>query len=251
MSQAFTPSGRRVPVTVVRSGPNVVTQVKKEDRDGYWALQLGFGQRKIKNITKPLKGHLRGAIKDKKIAPRYLREVRLEDVPEYKVGDTIKPQDVLAPGDVVQATGISKGKGFAGVVKRWGFAGGPRTHGQSDRLRAPGSIGQTTTPGRVFKGKKMAGRMGGVQKTVKNLTVLKVDEETGEIWLSGPVPGSPGSLLLIKQIGEKKNFEDLYGEEQKEAEKTQEEKKTEEKVQSKDEEPEEVIKEKDGSEEDK
>lgn len=218
MQQAFTQTGVRVSVTMVKTGPNVITQVKTVKKDRYKALQLGFGSRKIKNLTKPLLGHLKGAMEKQKvkgekqnIVSRFLREIRVQDDVEYKVGDTIKPSDVLKPGDVVQATGTSKGKGFAGVVKRWGFAGGPKTHGQSDRLRAPGSIGLGTTPGRVVKGKKMAGRMGGERVTVKNLTVLKVDEENGEVWLSGPVPGPRGTLLLVKKTGENKKFEELAG----------------------------------------
>jgi large subunit ribosomal protein L3 len=121
----------------------------------------------------------------------------LEDKPDFKVGDEIKISDVFRKGDLVNVSGISKGKGFAGVVKRWHFAGGPKTHGQSDRLRAPGSIGQGTTPGRVLKGKKMAGRMGGERKTIKNLIVVDVDSEKGELLVSGPVPGKSSGLLII------------------------------------------------------
>lgn len=218
MGQAFTESGIRVPVTVVEIGPNVVTQVKTKEKDRYNAVQLGFGNRKIKNITKPLLGHLKGAIEMQKaksekqnVAPRFLREVRIEGDIEYKAGDVVNAPDILRPGDFVQVTGVSKGKGFAGVVKRWGFAGGPKTHGQSDRLRAPGSIGQGTTPGRVLKGKKMAGRMGQEKVTVANLTVLKVDKEKGELWLSGPVSGARGSLLVVKKTGENKKLESLFG----------------------------------------
>ena len=198
MSQTFV-EGRRVPVTKVVAGPCVVTQIKKEDKDGYWAVQLGFGEKRIKNITKPLQGHLKSLIKDKK-APRFLREVRLEKEPEYKVGDIIGASDIFNKGDVISVSGTSKGKGFAGVVKRWGFAGGPRTHGQSDRERAPGSIGQTTTPGRVFKGKKMAGRMGGERVTVKNLQIVSVDPETNEIEILGAVPGIKEGLLIVKRL---------------------------------------------------
>ena len=207
MSQTFV-EGRRVPVTKVVAGPCVVTQIKKEDKDGYWAVQLGFGEKRIKNVTKPLQGHLKKSqkskLKSQNSLPRYLREVRLEKEPELTVGDTIKASDIFRVGDIIQVTGTSKGKGFAGVVKRWGFAGGPRTHGQSDRERAPGSIGQTTTPGRVFKGKKMAGRMGGERVTLKNLQVVSVNPETNEIDISGPVPGIPGGLLTIKRLSEGK-----------------------------------------------
>lgn len=133
-----------------------------------------------------------------------------------KTGADVTPSRMLVAGDLVQATGISKGKGFAGVVKRWGFSGGPKTHGQSDRHRAPGSIGQGTSPGRVHKGKKMAGRMGRERVTIKNLTVLGVDDEKRSLFLSGPVPGSRGSRLLIKKTGENKRFEPLMGVEKEE-----------------------------------
>jgi large subunit ribosomal protein L3 len=198
MNQAFV-AGTRVPVTVVKAGPCVVTQVKSEEKDGYWAVQIGFGEKKDTKLTKPMKGHLKGAIKDKK-APRFLAEVSFDKEPDLKVGDVVKVSDVFKKGDIIQVTGISKGKGFAGVMKRWGFKGGPRTHGQSDRQRAPGSIGQGTDPGRVWKGKKMAGRMGRDTKTIKNLMVISIDEEKGEIEISGPVPGAKGSTLFIKKI---------------------------------------------------
>jgi len=189
----------RVPVTRVTLGPCVVTQVKKVEKDGYWAVQLGFGIKKIKNLTKPLQGHLKSVIKDK-TSPRYLREIRSEKEPEFKVGDQIKVSEIFKKGDVVAVTGTSKGKGFAGVVKRWGFAGGPKTHGQSDRQRAPGSIGQGTTPGRVHKGKHMAGRMGNDRVTVKNLFIVDINPETHEIAISGALPGAQGKLLLIKKL---------------------------------------------------
>lgn len=197
-SQTFV-EGFKVPVTKVTAGPCVVTQIKNQDRDGYWAIQLGFSSRKLKNTSKPLQGHLKPTIKEEK-APRFLREVKLEKEPEQKVGDTINAPDIFKPGDVVSVTGISKGKGFAGVVKRHGFHGGPRTHGQSDRERAPGSIGQTTTPGRVYKGKRMAGRMGGVQVTVKNLHIISVNPEKSEMEISGQIPGNFGGLITIKKI---------------------------------------------------
>ena len=198
MGQTFV-EGRRVPVTKVVAGPCVVTQIKKEDKDGYWAVQLGFGEKRIKNVTRPMQGHLRGVIKEKK-APRFLREIRLENEPTFKVGDIVSASEIFKVGDIIQVTGTSKGKGFAGVVKRWHFAGGPRTHGQSDRERAPGSIGQTTTPGRVLKGKKMAGRMGGERVTLKNLQIVSVNPETNEVEISGPVPGVTGGLLIVKKL---------------------------------------------------
>lgn len=199
MYQTFI-QGTRVPVTRVLAGPCVVTQIIKEDTNGYWAIQLGFGEKKTKNIKKPQRGHLKDAITKEKMAPRFLREVRLDKEPNLKVGDKVKVSDFISSGDSVSVTGTTKGKGFAGVVKRWGFAGGPRTHGQSDRQRAPGSIGQGTTPGRVHKGKKMPGRMGGETMTIKNLKVVSVDPEKNEIELSGSVPGANGSFLVITKI---------------------------------------------------
>ena len=201
MSQVFTEDGKRLAVTVVKTGPNIVSQVKTEDKHGYNSLQLAWDTRNLRTLKKPQAGHLKKVTTDKKVTFKFLREVSRTAEDEYSVGDSITPSQVLEAGDLVAVTGKSKGKGFQGGVKRWGFAGGPRTHGQSDRLRAPGSIGQGTTPGRVWKGKKMAGRMGNDQQTVKNLTVLKIDEATGELFLSGPVPGTNGSLLIITKIG--------------------------------------------------
>ncbi len=199
MGQTYV-EGTQVPVTYVKAGPCVVTQIKNKDKDGYWAVQLGFDQKRTKNASKPLQGHLRGLIKDNKL-PRFLREVKVKSEPKYKVGDILEMNDVLKRGDLVSVVGISKGKGFAGGVKRWGFAGGPKTHGQSDRQRAPGSIGQGTTPGRVLKGKHMAGRMGNDQVTVKNLIIVELDKETGEVAVSGAIPGRNGSLVTINKIG--------------------------------------------------
>lgn len=203
MVQAYV-GDTRVPVTVVQAGPCPVTQVKTEDHDGYWAIQLGFGNKRTKNTSKALQGHFKKAQTSKvKEQPRFFREVRLNDEPEEKVGDYVSVADIFVTGDLVQVTGTSKGKGFAGGMKRHGFGGGPRTHGQSDRPRSPGSIGQGTTPGRVHKGKRMAGRMGTDTVTVKNLKVVSVDYETGKLELSGPVPGIPGSLVVIKRLSEK------------------------------------------------
>ncbi|EKE13526.1 MAG: 50S ribosomal protein L3 [uncultured bacterium] len=197
-SQTFV-QGFRIPVTKVMAGPCVVTQIKKVEKDGYYAVQLGFSSKKSKNTSKSLQGHLKETAKEQKF-PKVLREIRLDKEPEFKVGDVIKVSEVLKRGDIIAVTGISKGKGFAGVVKKHHFKGGPRTHGQSDRERAPGSIGQTTTPGRVYKGKKMAGRMGTEQVTIKNLHIISVNEETGEIEISGQVPGITGAILTIRKI---------------------------------------------------
>lgn len=198
MSQTFI-EGQRIAVTFVKTGPCVVTQIKNKDKDGYWAVQLGFSQKSIKNVTKPQQGHLREVIKDKK-APRFLREVKFKNEPKFIVGDIISVKDIFKKGDVITVTGTSKGKGWAGVVKRWHFAGGPKTHGQSDRERAPGSIGQGTTPGRVLKNKHMAGRMGNERVTVKNLVVVDIDETKDLIAVSGAIPGKTGGLVTITKL---------------------------------------------------
>lgn len=196
-TQYFTKDGKRIPVTLIEAGPCPIVQIKTKSTDGYNAICLGFGIRK-KNIKKPLLGIIKKAGIEK--APRFLRETKIEnELPAMKPGDVIKVADVFKVGDKVDITGTSKGKGFAGVVKRHHFAGGPKTHGQSDRLRAPGSIGQTTTPGRVYKGKRMAGRMGGEKVTVKNLEVVEVKPEENLLLVKGLVPGGKNSLLIIKK----------------------------------------------------
>ncbi len=197
MTQTFI-EGSRIPVTKIKVGPCVVTQIKNEKTDGYWAVQLSLGTKKPKNINKPLQGHS----KKSETTPRYLKEIRLTEEPSYKVGDVIKVSDIFKAGDVVSVTAINKGKGFEGGVRRFNFRGGPKTHGQSDRHRAPGSIGQTTTPGRVYKGKKMAGRMGGVQITIKNVHVIAVNNKTNEISISSPIPGRPGRFMTVTKIKE-------------------------------------------------
>lgn len=201
-SQTFV-DGFKIPVTKVVAGPCVVTQIKTQDKDGYWALQIGFSSKKAKNTSKPLQGHLKKIKTQDKTEvdfPRYLREVKLKSEPQVKIGDTLSLTQVLRVGDIVAVSGVSKGKGFAGVVKRHGFRGGPRTHGQSDRERAPGSVGQTTTPGRVYRGKRMAGRMGSEMVTIKNLHIVSINPDANEIEVSGQLPGRPGSLLIIKKI---------------------------------------------------
>lgn len=192
MTQTFI-EGSRIPVTKITIDPCTVTQIKNEKTDGYWAIQLSLGNKKIKNITKPLQGHS----KKSNTTPRYVKEIRLSEEPSFKVGDVIKVGEIFKVGDIVSVTAINKGKGFEGGVRRFNFRGGPKTHGQSDRHRAPGSIGQTTTPGRVYKGKKMAGRMGGVQVTIKNIHIIAVDEATNEILVSSPIPGRPGRFMTV------------------------------------------------------
>ena len=191
MTQIFDEGGEIVPVTLVDAGPCYITQVKTEEKDGYVALQLGFGE--TKRLNKPQRGHL------KELPPLlHLREVRVEDVEGYQVGQEFDAS-LFSVGDLVDVTGVSKGKGFAGVMKRHGFRGGPATHGQSDRARAPGSIGATTTPGRVFKGLRMAGRMGNERVTVQNLKVVLVDSERNLLGIRGSIPGNRGGLVMVRK----------------------------------------------------
>jgi large subunit ribosomal protein L3 len=194
MTQVFRDDGTVVPVTVVEAGPCYVTQLRLPERDGYRAVQLGYGNAKAKHLTRGQMGHL-----EKAGAPqlRHLREVRVREDEEYEVGQKILA-DVFAPGERVDIEGRSKGRGFAGVVKRYHFAGGPRTHGQSDRERAPGSIGACATPGKVWKGQKMPGQMGNKKTTVQNLEVVLVDPERNLLAVRGSVPGPKGALVLIK-----------------------------------------------------
>jgi len=206
MDQTFSPDGARVPVTVVKAGPCVVTQIKNQDKDGYWAIQVGLGNKKLKHTSKQLQGHfIKSEIRDSKSEtfPRYLREIKIQEEPEIKVGDQLTVADIFAVGDTVKVTGTSKGKGFAGGVKRWGFRGGPKTHGQSDRHRAPGSIGQGTDPGRIWKGKKMAGHMGVDTITVRNLKIVAVDSENNTLFISGAIPGTKGTLIKILRTSPK------------------------------------------------
>ena len=191
MTQVFREDGTVVPVTVVEAGPNYVTQVKTVARDGYEAVQLGFGA--ARRLNKPERGHLKGLP-----LLRHLREVPATDVSAVQVGQKVDVS-IFKPGDRVDVVGISRGMGFAGVVKRHHFGGGPRTHGQSDRHRAPGSIGSTTTPGRVFKGLRMAGHMGAARVTVQNLEVVQVDPARNLLLIKGAVPGARNGLLIIKK----------------------------------------------------
>ena len=195
MTQIFDDDGLAVPVTLIEAGPCYVTQLRSPEQDGYSAIQLGFGEVKPKRLTGGQLGHL----KRSSIPPlRYLREFR-EKAPEVKEGDKVTV-DVFVPGDFVDVIGTSKGKGFAGAVKRYGFRGGPKTHGQSDRLRAPGSRGAGTTPGRVYKGAKGPGHMGNHRVTIQNLKVVLVDAERNLIGVRGAVPGAKGGLLMIKEV---------------------------------------------------
>jgi len=195
MTRIFKENGEVVPVTVIQAGPCFVTQIKTEDKDGYRAIQLGFEEVKPKSLTRPELMHLR---KNNLPPLRYLKEIRVDNPEEYEVGQKITVS-IFEVGEKVDVTGWSKGRGFAGVVKRWGFRGGPRTHGQSDRVRAPGSIGAGTDPGRVIKGLRMAGRMGNERVTVQNLEVVYVDPQRNLLAVKGAVPGARNSLVIIKQ----------------------------------------------------
>jgi large subunit ribosomal protein L3 len=196
MTRLFTERGKVIPVTVIEAGPCYVTQVKTKERDGYDAVQLGFQEVKERSLNKPLLGHLKKAgVK----ALRVLREFR-----DFQLEEPVSPGqevrvDIFRVGDLVDVTGYSKGRGFAGVVKRHKFGGGPKTHGQSDRWRAPGSLGQSSFPSRVFKGLRMAGRMGNRRVTVKHLEVVKVDPENNLLVVKGAVPGATKGIVTIKR----------------------------------------------------
>ena len=191
MTQIFDETGRAMPVTVLEVGPCPITQIKIKERDGYEALQLGFGH--SKRLNSPERGHRRPSGADS----RYLREVRASDVDEFLIGQVLDCT-LFKEGELVDVTGISKGRGFAGVMKRHGFGGGPKTHGQSDRARAPGSIGASATPGRVLKGMRMAGQMGNERITTQNLRVAKVDAQRNLVLVRGSVPGSKGGLVMVR-----------------------------------------------------
>ncbi len=193
MTRFFDETGGSVPATLIEAGPCTVVQIKTEKRDGYNAVQLGFIEKKEKRLNKPQLGHFKRI----NIAPqRILREFRDFDA-EVKEGDQIRV-DVFSVGDEVKISGLSKGRGFAGVVKRHNFGGGPKSHGQSDRLRAPGSIGQSAYPKRVFKGMKMGGRMGNERNSIRNLKVLKVVPDRNLILVKGGVPGARNSIVEIR-----------------------------------------------------
>ena len=193
MTQIFDEEGKVIPVTAIEVGPCTVTQIKTVEQDGYTAVQLGFGEVKERKLNKPELGHL----SKNKLAPKkYLREFRLDSVEGMNVGDELKA-DVFTAGDRVDIQGTSKGKGFQGVIKRHGQSRGPMGHG-SMYHRRPGSMGPTSTPGRVFPGKKLPGHMGSVTVTIQNLEVIKVDLDKNVILVKGSVPGAKGSILKIK-----------------------------------------------------
>lgn len=196
MTRIFNQEGYSIPVTVIEAGPCPVVQAKSKEEDGYSAVQLGFGEKRKNLFNLPLSGHFAKA----KVEPkRMLKETRIKEGEKLKVRQEVKV-DIFSVGDKVCVTGISKGLGFQGGVRRHKFHGGPKTHGQSDRLRAPGSIGGSSFPSRVFKGQKMAGRMGGERVTVRNLLVAGIDVEKNLLLVKGAVPGKRNSYLTIKKV---------------------------------------------------
>ncbi|MGB3205275.1 MAG: 50S ribosomal protein L3 [Crinalium sp.] len=199
MTQVFDEAGRAIPVTVVQAGPCTVTQVKTKQTDGYTAIQLGYKQVREKTLTKPELGHL---AKSGAQPLRHLQEYRLDDASNFQLGQELKA-DLFSNGEIVDVIGTSIGRGFAGYQKRHNFKRGPMSHGSKNH-RQPGSIGPGTTPGRVYPGKKMAGRLGGVRVTIRKLTVVRVDAERNLLLIKGAVPGKPGALLNIvpeKKVG--------------------------------------------------
>ncbi len=195
MTQIFDETGLAIPVTLIEAGPCYVTQIRSVESEGYSAVQLGFGEAKPKRLTGGQLGHL----KRNNLPPlRFLREFRVKN-PEVKDGDRLTVEMIFKVGEHVDVVGTSNGKGFAGVVKRFHFAGGPKSHGASDRLRAPGSNSSTTTPGRVYKGSRRPGHMGHEQVTAQNLKIVLVDGERNLLGVTGSVPGSKNGLVLIKE----------------------------------------------------
>lgn len=194
MTQIFDDNGLALPVTIIQAGPCYVTQVKTEEKDGYKAVQLGYKDKKEKRTNAPLKGHFKKAGVSPK---RHLVEFYFENDDNVEVGTEVKT-DVFKAGEMVAVSGVSKGKGFQGTMKRHNFSGGQQTHGQSDRLRAPGSIGQSASPSKVIKGMKMSGRMGGERKTLKNVRIIKIDAENNLLFLKGALPGAKNTLLEIR-----------------------------------------------------
>jgi len=194
MTQVFDENNRIVPVTVVKAGPCVVTQIRTQEKDGYTAVQLAYGQIDPRKVTKPVAGHYKAA----NVTPRrHLVELRTDAVGEYTIGQEISA-DVFADGALVDVTGTTKGKGTAGVMKRHGFKGLSSSHGTQRKHRSPGSIGGCATPGRVFKGLRMAGRMGHERQTTQSLIVHKVDAERGLLLIKGAIPGPKGGLVLVR-----------------------------------------------------
>jgi len=196
MTQIFSRDGRALPVTVVEAGPCWVTAIRNPERDGYPAVQLAFGFKRT--LNKPRLGHVRKATGNSELRPRVLREFR-GDVEGAQLGQRVTVDMIFNEDDFVDVIGVSKGKGFQGGVKRWHFRGGPKTHGQSDRTRAPGSIGAGTTPGRTYRGQKMAGHMGHQRVTIQNLQVVGVDVDNNVLLIKGAVPGPRNGVVMVRK----------------------------------------------------
>ena len=195
MTQVFEDAGTRVPVTVIEAGPCTVLARRTLEKDGYAAVQLGYGRRKAKNVSKAVRGHVRAAgLQD--TPPKTIREIRLEQDPDQAVGDPVGA-DIFQPDEFVDVTGRTKGRGFQGVVRRYNFAGGRATHG-GGWLRRPGSIGMCVNPGRIYKGRKMPGQMGHVRRTVQSLRVIAVRPEDNLIFVKGAVPGPAGGIVVVR-----------------------------------------------------
>ena len=201
MTQIFTEDGNLVPVTAIEAGPCVVVQKKEKAKDGYEALQLGFGPKKSQRVNKPEQGHMSKAGKG---AFSVLNEFRSEEVASFEVGQEIKLSDLFKAGDHVDVTGTSKGRGFAGVIKRWGFGGFPGSHGTHEYFRHGGAIGNRSYPGRVFRGKKMAGQLGNEQVSVQNIEVVQIREDSNLLLVKGAIPGAKRGILLIRRTVKRK-----------------------------------------------
>ncbi len=200
MTQLFGEDGCLVPVTAVEAGPCTVLAVRTAERDGYSALQLGFGKRRAKNVSRAVRGHVKAAGLEE-TPPATIREVRWADDDAKAVGDVVGP-DVFAVEDYVDVTAKSKGRGFQGVVKRWNFGGGRASHGRSG-VRRPGSIGMCVSPGKIYKGRKMAGRMGGVRRTMQNLRVVEVRPDENLLLIKGSIPGPNGGIVIVRSACKK------------------------------------------------
>jgi len=199
MTRIFDETGKDITVTVISAGPCPIIEIKKNGKEKYNALRIAYKEEKEGRLNKPQIG----VFKKVNLKPyRYIKELRIENNEEYKVGNVLDV-GIFKEGEYVDVTGVTKGKGFQGVVKRWGFSGGPKTRGQSDRHRAPGSIGMNTFPARVWKNKRMAGRMGGVKKTVQNLRIIKINKDNNLILLKGSVAGTKDSIIMIKKAVKK------------------------------------------------
>lgn len=200
MTTLYDPEGRSIPCTVVTGGPCVVTQIKNLEKDGYQAVQLGYDQRKKKNTPKPLIGHFNKANTEPQKQLVEFKKFSQELGKELQLGQTIRAEDIFVEGDYIDVTGTTKGKGFQGVVKRHGFSGvGEQTHGQHNRQRAPGSVGASSFPSRVFKGMKMAGRTGGNRVKITNLKIMKIVPQENLLVLSGAIPGSKNAYIILEK----------------------------------------------------